>query len=402
MDDVDNIRWSLVRRTSAAGNVYRPETGVEWAALRQIAESGTILFPAGFAWSFNETFQRGPGYKDALGVLAGGHCALATIFRAAAVQAGLPAESLPHAQPFPGYPLEQTVNIWWERDDLVIRNTMDQDLVFVWTLRADRLEVTVTPSSESLTPPLPDWRGATITTVYGRPGPGGWGSLSETVIADHALYTGRTFGGRVDEWNGEKPVVISVNPNITMLGEVMSRDLYLYYLIAEARRQGAYVMLDVQTGPQPPLPLFESLMDQFLQENVWFDWDIEHTEGGRVDAEQINQVAATYFARRQAAGYRTPGIFGFYVFKDSQITNPTAVRRQYDNGVIVPIFDGFGGRSANPAADKIGKTSLIVSQFGDGPYGIMEFETRWGTKYDTITAREYFDALPDTLIMASQ
>lgn len=397
MDDVDNIRWSLVRRTSAAGNVYRPEAGVEWSALRAIAESGTILLPAGFAWSFNETFQRGPGYKDALGVLAGGHCALATVFRAAATQAGLLAESLPHARPFPGYPLEQTVNIWWGRDDLVIRNTTDQDLVFVWALESDRLQVTVTPVSESLVSPLPDWRGATVTTVYGRPGPGGWGSLSETVIADHALHTGRTFGERVDEWNGEKPVVVSVNPNITMLGEAMNRDLYLYYLIAEARRQGYYVMLDVQTGSQPPLPLFESLMDQFLQENVWFDWDIEHTAGGRVDAEQLNQVAATYFARRQAAGYRMPGIFGFYVFKDSQIANPTAVRRQYDNGIVVPIFDGFG-----PAAEKIAKTSRIMSQFSDGPFGIMEFETRWGTKYDTITAREYFDALSDTLIMASQ
>lgn len=397
IDDVDNIRWPLVRRSASAGEVYHPDTGVDWAALRPIGQSGTILLPAGFAWSFNETFQRGPGYKDALGVLAGGHCALATAFRAAAAQAGLSTESLPHARPFPGYPLEQTVNIWWGRDDLVVRNTTGQDLVFVWTLSADRLEVTLAPASDSLVSPLPDWRGATVTTVYGHPGPGGWGSLGETVIADHALHSARTFGGRVDEWNGGKPVVVSVNPNIAMLGDVMKRDLYLYYLIAEARRQGYYVMLDVQTGSLPPLPLFESLMDKYLQENVWFDWDIEHTTGGQVDAEQLNQVAAAYFARRQAAGYRTPGLFGFYVFKNSQITNPTAVRRQYDNGVVIPIFDGFG-----PPAEKIAKTSLIISQFGDGPYGIMEFETRWGTKYDTIPAREYFGALSDTLIMASQ
>jgi hypothetical protein len=40
-------------------------------------------------------------------------------------------------------------------------------------------------------------------------------------------------------------------------------------------------------------------MERFLQENVWLDWDIEHTAGGVVSAGQINQVADAYFARRQ-------------------------------------------------------------------------------------------------------
>jgi hypothetical protein len=143
-------------------------------------------------------------------------------------------------------------------------------------------------------------------------------------------------------------------------------------------------------------------MDKFLHENVWFDWDIEHTAGGRVDATQVNQVAAAYFERRQAQGYQAPGIFGFYVFKESQITHPTEVRRQYEGGVVVPIFDGFGGSSPNPGADKIAKTARVLSSFGEGPFGIMEFETRWGTRYDRISARAYFDAYPDALIFASQ
>jgi hypothetical protein len=143
-------------------------------------------------------------------------------------------------------------------------------------------------------------------------------------------------------------------------------------------------------------------MDDYLQENVWFDWDIEHTAGGQVEADDINQLAAAYFARRQARGYRSLGIFSFYVFKDDQILNPAAVRRVYSGGMVVPIFDGFGGLGSDPAHEKIAKTIRVLSLFGEGPFGIMEFETRWGTRYDQISAQAYFEKFPDTLIMISQ
>jgi hypothetical protein len=161
-------------------------------------------------------------------------------------------------------------------------------------------------------------------------------------------------------------------------------------------------MLDVQTGDADPLPLFQTLMDKYLRENVWLDWDIEHTVGGQVDAAQINQVAAEYFARRRSAEYQTPGIFGFYVFKRDQITSPADVRREYEGGLVVPIFDGFGGSGPNPGANKIALTAQVLSLFSQGPVGVMEFETRWGTKYDKISARASFAAYPDALIFASQ
>ncbi len=238
--------------------------------------------------------------------------------------------------------------------------------------------------------------------VYGRSEPGGWGSLGLTEIADHAIYLARTYAEQVDLWNGARPVVVAINPNAVMAGHVTERELYLYYLISEARRQGYYVMLDVQTGDQEPLSLFSRLMDKFLQENVWFDWDIEHTARGKVDARQINEVAAAYFAHRQALRYQKPGVFGFYVFREDQVTNPAGVRRKYDGGLVVPIFDGFGGSGQGTNGGKIAKTARVLLQFGDGPYGIMEFESRWGDRYDQIGAQEYFEAFPDTLILASQ
>ena len=79
--------------------------------------------------------------------------------------------------------------------------------------------------------------------------------------------------------------------------------------------------------------------------------------------------AERFFARRQAEGYQTPGIFGFYVFTDNQVINPEQVQRAYDNGVVVPIFDGFGGAGANPGADKIAKTTRVLAPFGNEDVG---------------------------------
>jgi len=401
--EADNIRWSLVRRTPAAERVYHQETGVDWNALRSLTQTGTILIPNGFWWSFNETFQEGPGYKEAGGILAGGHCALATVFRAAAIQAGLPTEARLHALPIPGFPQDQTVNIYWGRDDLLVHNTTGQDLYFLWTVSPGGVEASIVPvSDENPLPPLPLLDNKTIAMVYGRSQPGGWGSLGQTTIADQGLYLARNYAQKVEEWNGDKAVIVAINPNVAMAGRVTSREYYLYYLIAEARRQGYYVMLDVQTGNKDPTALFISLIDKFLLENVWFDWDLEHTSGGTVHSEQINQIVGAYFASRQSMGYSSPGIFGFYVFKTDQVANPDKLRRSYDGGLVVPIFDGFGGQGNDPARAKIAKTVRVLSQFGEGPYGVMEFETRWGNRYDQISAWEYFAAFPEALIMASQ
>ena len=142
-DEADNARWSLVRDIPAAARLYSANTGVDWATLRQVNQSGSFSLPAGSTWSFNQTFQDGVGYKIASGVLAGGHCALATVFRVAAIQAGLPTEAKPHLWPIPGFPLSQTVNIWWGRDDLRIDNPTGQNLSLNWVLTPDGVSVTV-------------------------------------------------------------------------------------------------------------------------------------------------------------------------------------------------------------------------------------------------------------------
>ncbi len=143
IDEADNARWSLVRGTPSAGEVYRQGSGVDWQTLRTFSQSGTYDLPAGNTWSFNETFGGGPGYKIASGVLAGGQCALATVFRAAAIQAGLPNQAIPHQWPIPGFTLDETVTIWWGSDDLRVHNNTGQDLSLNWDLSPQGIKISI-------------------------------------------------------------------------------------------------------------------------------------------------------------------------------------------------------------------------------------------------------------------
>ena len=396
LDEADNMRWSLIRRTPAAASVYNASTGVDWGALRGIEASGDILVPSGFVWSFNETFQSGPGYKEASGILAGGHCALATVFNAAVKSAGLPTDYRPHRTPYPGYTVDQCVNIYWGRDDLRTRNTTGNDIQLRWVIDGQRVSVQVVPVPEAGTT-LPALDDATIAMTYGRPKGGGWGTLGQTQIVDQAVHAALRFGARVDEWNGQAPVVVAINPNVVMAGTSEVDEAHIFHLSAEAERRQAFVMLDVQTGSQDPAALFGRLMDKYLRENVWFDWDLEHAEGGKVHAAQINSLASEYFRRRAERGYQRPGVFAFYIFQLDAVQGVGELQTTFSNGTVLPIFDGYGSRDL-----KISQTNRFRNLFSGGPYGIMEFETRWGSKYDQIGAQEYLGAFPDAKIFASQ
>ncbi len=141
--ETDNVRWSLVRGTDAAAGLYDAQRGVDWSALRKVSASGTIQVPAGASWSFNDAYGGGVGYKIASGVLAGGQCSLATAFHAAALKAGLVTKATPHRRPIPGFPQNETVNIWWGSYDLVIQNPGEREISMVWKLTPDSVVITI-------------------------------------------------------------------------------------------------------------------------------------------------------------------------------------------------------------------------------------------------------------------
>jgi hypothetical protein len=148
INEADNVRWSLAQDTPAGQKLYSAEGGVDWKTLRRAELSGAIPIPANSYWSFNDAFGYLPGYKYASGVYAGGHCALATVLRAAAHKAGLATYYKLHWWAIPGFSYYESVSIWWGRDDLVIRNHTAQSLSLAWALDARHLIVSVVATQD--------------------------------------------------------------------------------------------------------------------------------------------------------------------------------------------------------------------------------------------------------------
>ncbi len=154
--ETDNVRWSLVRRSPQGAALWTKANGVNYTKLRQVTTNGTITIPPG-TWSFNSVFRAGVGYKRASGYLAGGHCALASMFKMAAENAGLRTgidkkhkDENGNPLPIPGFTADQSVSIYWGRDDLRVYNDTGEALQFVWYLTPDTLAIDVTTA-----PPIP-------------------------------------------------------------------------------------------------------------------------------------------------------------------------------------------------------------------------------------------------------
>jgi len=241
----------------------------------------------------------------------------------------------------------------------------------------------------------PSIGGKTLVVTYGRIGSGSWGTLGAANTPEAAVDLAIQYANQVDLWNGSKGVVAVVNPNLSDYGGNEPEESFVNKLIAVARDKNAYVMLDVQPGTKEPEAFFRRFFDLYPDENVWFDWDLEHTVGA-VDAKQINAVASEYFRQRQEKNYRSPGVFAFYIYDFSHIPNAGELVRDYEGGQVIPIFDGFGKRDA-----KISKTNTFRQIFPES-YGIMEFYSKWGYKYDNFSGEEYFRAFPDALLFARQ
>jgi hypothetical protein len=50
------------------------------------------------------------------------------------MRACLTTKASQHRSPIPGFPMSETVNIWWGSYDLVIKNTSGRDISMDWSL----------------------------------------------------------------------------------------------------------------------------------------------------------------------------------------------------------------------------------------------------------------------------
>lgn len=243
-----------------------------------------------------------------------------------------------------------------------------------------------------------------FAAVYGRPS--GWGSLARATTPEKAIEMTKAYAARVATMRGGMNTVGLVNPNIVMnTGGAVScstytlSQSYIAKLIQLAKSNRMYVMLDVQTGSCNPLTAMKNAIDKFLiEDNVFFDIDVEWIRYGgstTISSDTLSEITRYYTDNRTQKGFTNKGYVGFYIFNMKHVTNPSGLKGDMRDNIL-PLFDGFG-----PCSEKRVTTRRMVSLFGK-PYGGMEFETKWGTKYDKCSAANYFAAFPDFTVFSSQ
>jgi len=230
----------------------------------------------------------------------------------------------------------------------------------------------------------------TFAGVYGRPG--GWGTLSKASSPEQAIQMAKDLATSVDQWNGAKTAVPLVNPCVEMQGGSWMDDQYVRSLVQQAGQEGTVVMLDVQD-----ISAAKQAIDKYLADNVWLDIDVEWAGCGDCD---INEIAEYYFAAREAKGFNSMGLIGFYLFRQESAINSANVKREYSGGLVIPVFDGHGGKDL-----KVQKTRDILGAYSP-PWGIMSFYYRFqGGQYGDpgLGEQDYFGAFEaETLLFMRQ
>jgi hypothetical protein len=240
----------------------------------------------------------------------------------------------------------------------------------------------------------PDLDNTVFALTYGRKN--GWGSLREATTGGQAVTMAAEFAGQV-QGHTTKRVVPLVNPVIRekFHGRYdATGDPWLQEIITLAALHQVYVMLDIQLGSGCVEQGKQIIADYAQYEHVWFDVDIEHSCGGTMHANQLDELAAYFNTLRVARGYQRPALFGFWYFQPGSVIGQP--RKQHGDVLVVTMFDGYQSNGDLENKIRLGHQRLL--EMGDGPAGVM-----WFPKHDgNITLAEVMQGFPHVLIVARQ
>lgn len=254
------------------------------------------------------------------------------------------------------------------------------------------------------------WRGRVVYLVYGRPSKQGeqtWGTLgaSQTaeqswqVLQDAAAKVGSSIGRDREDFalNVLNPVYRSQNGVIA--------DIYVQRALELASQNRGVVALNFNSiaDAEATIQRLEGALPKALLAYLSVGLDVEHFPGGHIDAASVNAFCEWYANKHRewAADTAVPGLVVVYTFRDpnsggqGSISNLGQLVQYYprERTVVVPVFDGYGTRQEK--APKVGNLVRALPNTAEQPalVGVMEFQTRWGTKYDRATIDESFSTL---------
>lgn len=196
-----------------------------------------------------------------------------------------------------------------------------------------------------------------------------------------ALDVTSAWANWVDSHNGDKTLVKVLAPTIggsnkTILQQVIDET---------ARRNQAgekwFVLLDEPGHTEVSIKL--AMQKWTTYPHVGYVLDLEWF-GRKVPVSEINRIASYYFDLRRQRGFTGIGILGVWYYKPGTL-NPDEPLKTNDFGIVVPMYDGYGGASAKLSGYQ-SMLTLFKSNFG----GMMGFTWRWGSRYDSARPEDLF------------
>jgi len=252
-----------------------------------------------------------------------------------------------------------------------------------------------------------------VYIVYGRPqkyeGQRTWGSLGSTRTAEESWQIVQNLRGEISQEIGKSNSDFALNilnPVYRSVDGVI-QDIYIQKALALAGENQGLVALNFNSISEAgeTLQRLEGVLPKDLLPYLAVGLDIEYFPNRKTTAEEINDFSS-WFAEKHKEWARglpkVPGVIILYTLHGSpqageigRILGLDRLRQYYLDGrtLVVPIFDGYGSRGA-----KLAKMDEIINSLpntSDFPalLGVMEFNSRWGDKYDSCNRNESFSTL---------
>ena len=254
------------------------------------------------------------------------------------------------------------------------------------------------------------WRGKVVYLAYGRPSKRGeqtWGTLGASQTAEQSWQVLRNsaagVGGAIGH-DSDSFALNVLNPVYRSQNGVIA-DVYIQKALELAPQNRGVVALNFNSiaDAEATIQRLEAALPKALLAYLSVGLDVEHFPGGQIGAASVNAFSGWFAGKHRewAGDTMVPGLVVVYTFRDANSGGQGSIADlgqlvQYyprERALVVPLFDGYGTRQDK--APKVGSLVRTLPNTAEHPalVGVMEFQTRWGTKYDQATISESFSTL---------
>jgi hypothetical protein len=253
-------------------------------------------------------------------------------------------------------------------------------------------------------------RGKVVYIVYGRPSKQGettWGTLGGSRTAEESWQLVRASARAIGKEIGkdESDFALHVLNPVYRSQNGVIEDIYIQRALELAPANHGLVAINFNSigDARETIQRLESVFPKALLSYLAVGLDVEHFPGGQTDAASLNDFSL-WFGQKHVEWTESgaiPGLVLVYTFRGAvdggqgKIENLGQLVQYHlpQRTLVVPVFDGYGSSEAKLGLMGGLVRALVNQEQHPALVGVMEFTSRWGTKYDQATIEQTFATL---------